>query len=232
VPEFVLRAWKPDGTTDLSMRVVVGQAYNHQTPIFADEMKYVVFRPYWNVPPNIQRAEIIPKLEGNRSYLANNGYEIVNANDQLVGTKVDDAALARIRSGDYRVRQKPGPSNALGLVKFMFPNENNVYLHSTPAQTLFGRSRRDFSHGCIRVQDPVALAKFVLQDEPAWTGERIQAAMEKGVSSTIALEKPLPVVIAYSTVIAKGGAVYFYPDLYGHDALLDKALAQRTSGAK
>ena len=226
VPEFVLRAWKPDGTTDLSMRVVVGQAYNHQTPIFADEMKYVVFRPYWNVPPNIQRAEIIPKLEGNRSYLANNGYEIVNANDQLVGTKVDDAALARIRSGDYRVRQKPGPSNALGLVKFMFPNENNVYLHSTPAQTLFGRSRRDFSHGCIRVEDPLALAVWVLRDQPEWTAERIKAAMNGNEQTGARIKQPIPIMIIYTTAtVLEDGQVHFFEDIYGHDATLENALA-------
>lgn len=228
VPEFVLRAWGPDNKTAVTMRVVVGQAYNHQTPIFEDEMKYVVFRPYWNVTPNIQRGEIVPHLEkGDRDYLARNNYEIVDANDRVIGATVDDARIAHLRTGDYRVRQKPGASNALGLVKFMFPNENNVYLHSTPAQTLFDRSRRDFSHGCIRVADPAGLAAWVLRDQPEWTPERIKGAMNgTGDPTVVRIKQPIPIMIIYTTAnVQDDGTVHFFEDIYKHDASLEEALA-------
>jgi murein L,D-transpeptidase YcbB/YkuD len=227
IPEFRLRAWDEQGKTAVSMPVVVGQAYSHQTPVFADEMRYVVFRPYWNVTPNIQRAEIVAKVASDRSYLAANNYELVNANDQPLGSKVDDAMLARLRSLDVRVRQKPGPSNALGLIKFIFPNENNIYFHSTPAKELFSRSRRDFSHGCIRVGDPVALAQWVLRDKPDWTKEKIEAAMEKGPNDAyVNLTKPLPIMIVYATAAAQDdGTIQFFEDIYGHDATLENALA-------
>ena len=227
IPEFRLRAWDEHGKTAVSMPVVVGQAYSHQTPVFADEMRYVVFRPYWNVTPNIQRSEIVAKVANDRSYIAANNYELVNANNQALGTTVDDAMLARLRTLDVRVRQKPGSSNALGLIKFIFPNENNIYFHSTPAKELFSRSRRDFSHGCIRVGDPVALAEWVLRDKPEWTKEKIEAAMEKGPNDAyVNLTKPLPIMIVYATAAAQDdGTIQFFDDIYGHDATLENALA-------
>lgn len=228
IPEYRLRAWNDAGGTALSMRVVVGSAYNHQTPVFDGDMKYVVFRPYWNVPPSIQRGEIGPKLEKDRKWLARNGYELVTANGQAIGTDVVDAdTLRRIRSVDVRIRQKPGPNNALGAVKFMFPNENNVYLHSTPAQSLFSRERRDFSHGCIRVEDPVALATWVLQGQPEWTPEKIRATMTGTAQDVhVRLPKALPVLIIYATAVATdAGDVQFFEDIYGHDATLENALA-------
>jgi murein L,D-transpeptidase YcbB/YkuD len=226
IPEFTLRAWDEKGHTAVSMPVVVGQAYTHQTPVFQDGMKYVIFRPYWNVTPNIQRAELVPKVEKNRSYLASNGYELVDDNGKAVGTTVDDAMLERLKVGDVRVRQKPGPSNSLGLIKFIFPNENNVYFHSTPATELFSRSRRDFSHGCIRLGDPVALAAWVLRDQPQWTPETIRTAMEKGDTRQVNLLKPAPILIIYTTVVAlEDGEIRFFQDIYGHDATLENALA-------
>ncbi|MEO8034846.1 MAG: L,D-transpeptidase family protein [Acidobacteriota bacterium] len=226
IPEFALRAWDEQGHTAVTMPVVVGQAYTHQTPVFQDEMKYVIFRPYWNVTPNIQRSELVPKVTKDRSYLASNSYEIVDDNGQLLGSSVDDAMLARLSTGSVRVRQKPGPSNALGLIKFIFPNENNVYFHSTPAQDLFGRSRRDFSHGCIRLEDPIALAAWVLRDQPQWTPETIRAAMEKGETRQVNLLKPVPILIIYTTAVAlENGEVRFFEDIYGHDAALENALA-------
>lgn len=227
IPEFRLRAWDENGKTAVSMPVVVGQAYSHQTPVFADEMRYVVFRPYWNVTPNIQRSEIVEKVAKDRSYIAANNYELVNANDQSLGTAVDDAMLARLRHLEVRVRQKPGPSNALGLIKFIFPNENNIYFHSTPAKELFSRTRRDFSHGCIRLGDPVALAQWVLRDKPEWTKEKIETAMEKGPNDAyVNLTKPLPIMIVYATAAAQDdGTIEFFADIYGHDAELENALA-------
>ena len=227
IPEFRLRAWNDAGATALTMRVVVGKAYNHQTPVFDGLMRYVVFRPYWHVPPSIQRAEIAPRLERDPTFLARNQYEIVTSDGQPAGSDVDEAMLRRIRSVDVRLRQLPGPSNALGLVKFMFPNQNNVYLHSTPSQNLFSRERRDFSHGCIRVEDPVALAAWVLRDQPQWTPDAIRAAMNGTTDNqTVVLKRAIPVLIIYATAVAtEEGRVYFFEDIYGHDGTLENALA-------
>jgi murein L,D-transpeptidase YcbB/YkuD len=227
VPEFRLRAWSDDGKAALAMRVVVGQTYGHQTPIFSGDLQYVVFRPYWYVTSNIQHDELLPKVEKDRGYLARNEYEVIDTNGQPLAGKVDDDAIAKLLSGDYRIRQKPGPSNALGLVKFMFPNQNNVYLHSTPSQTLFARSRRDFSHGCIRVEDPEALAAWVLREFPEWTPERIHAAMhDEGDATQVNVKHPIPVLILYATAqVDEEGRVHFFDDIYGHDATLEKALA-------
>jgi murein L,D-transpeptidase YcbB/YkuD len=226
IPEFTLRGWNAQGGTDIGMRVVVGTAYTHQTPVFESDMKYLVFRPYWNVPSSIQTHELVPKIAKNPSYLASNGYEIVDDDKPLAITSVDTATLARLRSGALTIRQKPGPSNALGLVKFMFPNQNNVYLHSTPSQTLFSRSRRDFSHGCIRVEDPARLAAWVLRDQPEWTPEKIAAAMNGKEPKTVVLARPIPVLIIYTTaVVTDDGLIHFYEDIYGHDTTLENALA-------
>jgi L,D-transpeptidase YcbB len=231
IPEFVLRAYEVQDTqvhVRLTMKVIVGKAMNTRTPLFDEDMRFIEFSPYWNVPPSIARAETVPRLRRDPAYFTQQGFEFVASSGKVV-TLLSPEHLDAVLHGGWRIRQRPGAQNALGDIKFVFPNRDNIYLHHTPAPQLFERDRRDFSHGCIRVQEPVALAKFVLQDEPSWTEERIRKAMQAGVSSTIALKQPLPVVIAYSTVIAKAGRVYFYPDLYGHDALLDKALRERSS---
>ncbi|HEX7191311.1 MAG TPA: L,D-transpeptidase family protein [Thermoanaerobaculia bacterium] len=227
IPEFVLRAWNEKGETQLSMRVVVGRAYSHQTPVFAAEMQYVVLRPYWNVPSSIQAKELVPKIESSPSYLARNGYELVTPDGQPVDmTRVDPDTLAKLRSFALQVRQKPGANNALGLIKFIFPNQNNVYFHSTPSQELFSKTRRDFSHGCIRVEDPVALAQWVLRDQPQWRVEEIRSHMKEGDPTQINLPKPIPIMIIYSTASAgENGEVRFFEDIYGHDETLENALA-------
>lgn len=228
IPEFILRAWSDErGKVGLSMRVVVGQAFQHQTPVFEAAMRYLVFRPYWNVPPTIQSKELVPHAAKDPNYLERNGYELVSADDKpLASSKVDAAILARLRSFDLSVRQKPGPNNALGLVKFMFPNQNNVYLHSTPSQELFSRSRRDFSHGCVRVEDPTALAAWVLREQPQWTPEKIKAAMNGKEPAQVNLRDAIPVLIIYTTVtVDDDGTVRFFEDIYGHDAALQNALA-------
>ncbi len=228
IPEFVLRAWDDKGKPALTMRVVVGKAYGHQTPVFAADMRYLVFRPYWSVPSSIQANELVPKLAKNPAFLAKNHYEIVTADDQPMGTDhVDDAMLAKLRSGALQIRQKPGGSNALGLVKFIFPNQSNVYFHSTPSQELFSRTRRDFSHGCIRVEDPAALAAWVLRDKPEWTPEKVRAAMNgKLDGQQINLTQPIPIMLIYTTVtVTDSGEVHFFEDLYGHDVTLENALA-------
>ena len=147
--------------------------------------------------------------------------------DGRVAADVSESALQAVLQGTARIRQRPGARNALGDIKFVFPNNDNIYLHHTPAVGLFDRSRRDFSHGCIRLEDPVALAQFVLAPQPDWTLQRIRDAMSKGDSRTIALRQPLPVLIAYSTVIVRAGKVYFFADIYGHDKLLGDAIRQQ-----
>jgi murein L,D-transpeptidase YcbB/YkuD len=228
IPEFRLRALNAAWQTDLEMKVVVGSAYGgHKTPVFSADMKYVVFRPYWDVPFSIARAEIAPKLAKDHSYLEKNRYELVDAQGRIAIAPVNDAAVAQIRSGALRVRQTPGPENALGLVKFLFPNEYNVYLHSTPAQELFSKTRRDFSHGCIRVEKPEDLAVWVLQNKPEWTPARIHAAMNGAETLQVTLDTPIPVLIVYATaVVLESGEVRFFDDIYQQDAQLEQALAK------
>ncbi len=227
IPGFTLYAYEVDAQGKLNiqveMRVVIGRSLNHRTPIFDEDMKFIEFSPYWNVPISIARSETIPAIERNANYLANQGMEFVDRQGN-VSFAVSAEKLQAVRDGQLRIRQRPGPKNALGDIKFIFPNNQNIFLHHTPATQLFSLSRRDFSHGCIRVEDPVALAQFVLQDEPQWTVDRIREAMTAGASRTIKLRTPLPVLIGYSTVIARDSKVYFYPDIYGHDRSLDQAL--------
>jgi murein L,D-transpeptidase YcbB/YkuD len=235
IPEFVLRVFSPDHRVAMRMNVVVGKAFGHQTPVFAQEMKYIVFRPYWNVPPSIVRSEIAPALQKSATYLARKHLEITDRSGHVItNSTVSSEILAELRSSKLMVRQRPGPDNSLGLVKFIFPNEYNVYLHSTPAPQLFSQSRRDFSHGCIRVQKPAELAAFLLQDQPKWTLENIKAAMDSGPDNQqVNLLKPVPVVIVYMTaVVEEDGEVYFFDDIYGHDRSLNAALAKRRPYAR
>jgi murein L,D-transpeptidase YcbB/YkuD len=229
IPEFRLRTLRGQPAKFLSMNVVVGRAYRHQTPVFANSLRYLIFRPYWNVPPSIQRGELIPKIERNRDYLEANNYEVVNNSGEVVSDgRVSEEILAGLRSGAFNIRQKPGPKNALGLIKFMFPNSYNVYLHGTPSTELFSRVRRDFSHGCIRVEDPAALALWVLRGKPEWTEDRIRAVMNGDQTVQVNLDQPIPVLILYSTaVVEPNGEAHFFEDIYGHDASLEKAI---TSG--
>ncbi|HEY2914601.1 MAG TPA: L,D-transpeptidase family protein [Candidatus Angelobacter sp.] len=228
IPEFKLRAIDAPGKPPLAMSVVVGKAMKTETPVLEEDMEYIVFWPYWNVPPSILRGEMMPKIAGDRSYLGRNGYEVAT----LSGTAVTDGAvsngvLSQLRAGKLMVRQKPGPKNALGLIKFIFPNDNNVYLHSTPAQALFGKARRDFSHGCIRVEDPKALAAWVLKNNPGWTKERIENAFAAGKEEQVKLTKTIPVLVLYATALAEeDGRVFFLKDIYGHDKALQKLAAR------
>ena len=228
IPEFVLRGWDEQNRTVLVMKVVLGKAYRHKTPVFFNQMRYVIFRPYWEVPPSIQRAELVPKIAKDSNYLAKNDFEVVDRNRQAVdGGAAGAEMLQRLRAGELSIRQRPGRKNSLGLVKFLFPNEYNVYLHGTPAPELFKRSRRDFSHGCIRVESPVDLAVWVLKDNPEWTRERILAAMNGGHPVPVNLAKPIPVLIFYGTaIVLENGEVGFFRDIYGHDAELKEVLAK------
>jgi L,D-transpeptidase YcbB len=225
VPEFALRAYDlKDGGMRLRMNVIVGKALNTRTPLFFEDMRFIEFSPYWNIPPSIARAETVPRLLRDPAYFDKQGLEFVTR-DGLVIDHLSNTSIDALKQGKLRIRQRPGPTNALGDIKFIFPNSDNIYLHHTPAVGLFGRDRRDFSHGCIRLEDPVALAKFVLQDQPEWTEERILAAMKSGKSNTLRLERRVPVVIAYATVIMSSDRkVHFFQDVYGNDKLLDQAL--------
>jgi len=229
IPEFVLRVFSPDHRIALRMNVVVGKAVRNETPVFAKDMKYIVFRPYWNVPYSITRGEIIPSLAKDSGYLARKNFEITDQSGRVVTSAAVSAdVLAQLRSGKLLVRQRPGPTNSLGLVKFMFPNEHNVYLHSTPSQALFSESRRDFSHGCIRVEKPAELAAWLLQGQPKWTLDAVRAAMQSGRDNQqVNLDRPVPVVIIYLTaVVEENGEVYFFDDIYGHDRSLNAVLAK------
>jgi len=228
IPEFVLRAVNDSYETELEMKVVVGKAYRHQTPVFAADLKHVVFRPYWNVPLSIQRAELVPKLDRDPAYLAKNHYEVVTPQNKVVTDGiVDQPILAQLRSGKLQIRQIPGPENALGLVAFRFPNEYDVYLHSTPATELFKKSRRDFSHGCIRAEKPQQLAAWVLRNQSGWTEERIADAMNGTETLQLNLDRSIPVLIVYATaVVLENGEVRFFDDIYGQDVKLQELLAK------
>lgn len=211
------------------MKVIIGKAMNTETPIFDKDMLFIEFSPYWNVPPSIAKGEVVPKLRRDPGYFEKQGFEFVSRDGRVI-TSLTSYNLNAVQRGEMRIRQRPGAKNALGDIKFVFPNEDNIYLHHTPATKLFSSSRRDFSHGCIRVEDPVGLAKFVLENDTEWNEDRIREAMLKGVSSTLRLREPLRVLIAYSTTIVKNdGRVFFFADLYGHDKRLDEALQQQSA---
>lgn len=229
IPEFRLRAYDKDFKIGVTMNVVVGKAYGgHNTPVFDDTMEYVIFRPYWEVPPSIIRGEMIPHIVRDPDYLASKGFEVVDSKQSVVSAgTVTPEVLAQLRAGQLFVRQKPGPKNALGLAKFIFPNSYNVYMHDTPSTELFEKSVRDFSHGCIRLERPADLAVWVLRDNPGWTPERVRAAMNGTMTQQVNLAHPIPVLILYATVIVlDDGVVHFYDDIYGHDEALEKALAK------
>ena len=229
IPDFRLRALDENNQVVMDMRVVVGKAMRTQTPVFTRDMTYVVLRPYWNVPSGILRSEIVPAIQRDRSYIARKNYEVTTQGGKVVTAgEISDEVLAQLRAGKLTVRQTPGPSNALGLIKLIFPNEHNVYLHSTPSQSLFSRSRRDFSHGCIRVEKPAELAAWVLRNNPGWTLEKVQEGMQSGKDDvTVNLVKRVPVFIVYGTALAyENGEVHFTDDIYGHDAKLAAALAK------
>ena len=226
IPEYRLDLWEGDNIA-MTMRVVVG-AVDNKTPIFADQMTHIVFSPYWNVPPSIASEETLPAVQSDPSYLARNNLEVVGTS----GRVLDPYSVDWSNPNSYRFRQKPGTSNSLGLVKFMFPNQHNVYLHDTPADALFARPVRALSHGCVRVEQPTKLARYLLRDRQEWDEDRIDAAMHAGRESHVKLQKPIPVYLLYMTARAShdDGAVHFRDDIYGYDAQQGRAFEQRLSG--
>ncbi len=226
LPEFVLRGYNPDHKLDFTMRVVVGKVVGeHETPVFTHMMKYLVFRPYWNVPVDIARKELAPHIATNHGYLASKNFEVTNSK----GTVLTDYTVKDVSQGGVMVRERPGPKNSLGLVKFMFPNQYDIYLHSTPAVSLFEQTRRDFSHGCIRVQKPADLAAWVLQGQGGdWDLAKVQTAMNSGGDNrTVSLKTPLPIVIFYLTArVEEDGKVDFFDDIYGYDSSMQKVVTK------
>jgi murein L,D-transpeptidase YcbB/YkuD len=232
IPLFRLWAWDTADPqrTAIDMAVVVGRALNTRTPVMAETMRSVIFRPYWNVPRSIVRNELLPALMRDPARLQRDDLEIVRGDgDDAQVVPASPQALALLGQGKLRLRQRPGPKNSLGLVKFVFPNAENIYLHDTPATQLFQRSRRDFSHGCVRLEDPVALAQWLLRDQPRWTRERIEASMAGTSTLRVDLSRPLPVLLFYmtATVMPEDDALHLADDIYGHDARLLQALSAR-----
>ena len=238
IPQYRLFAFQ--STTDraaglLQMDVIVGKAFPHtRTPVFTEDMRFVIFRPYWDVPRSITEHEELPRIRSNPAYLDKQQLEIVaGPDDSATALPPTAGSLDALAAGELRLRQRPGPENALGLVKFMLPNAYNVYLHSTPAHRLFGESRRAFSHGCIRVSDPVALAAYVLRDTPGdWAPTAIEAAMNGAQPRRVNLAKPVRVMILYTTALAtEAGPVLFFEDIYGYDRKLEKLMGLAPIGA-
>jgi L,D-transpeptidase YcbB len=228
LPEFRLRAMNPDGTVSFYKKVIVGKAYGHKSPVFEKEIQYVIFRPYWEVPSSIQRNEILPHIQKDPNYLAKNNFQVVTMKGDVVTESVVSAeALEGLKAGRLRVRQKPGPSNSLGLVKIIFPNPDNVYLHGTDAPLLFSQDIRDFSHGCIRVDQPADLVAWVLRNNPGWDVERVKSLMNGDQENLqVNLVTRIPVLIVYGTAaVNEENQIRFFDDVYGYDADLQKALA-------
>lgn len=212
----------------MTMDVIVGRAYR-QTPVFNGRMTYLVFNPTWHLPPTISREDILPKLRRDPQSVAADGIRVLSGwgdNEREVDPASVDWRAVPARNLPYHFRQDPGPQNALGRVKFMLPNRFSVYLHDTPARELFDRTQRDFSSGCIRVERPLDLATHLLLEDPAWTPDRIAAAMASGKEQAVTLPRPLPVYIYYQTAwVDDDGALQFRADIYERDLKLLAALA-------
>jgi murein L,D-transpeptidase YcbB/YkuD len=208
IPEFKLHVYHADSLL-WSCNVVVGKAV-HKTVVFSGEVKYIVFSPYWNVPTSIVKNEIMPAMARNPNYIRRNNMEITGYNGN---TPI--------------VRQKPGPTNSLGLIKFLFPNSHSIYLHDSPAKSLFDQSSRAFSHGFIRVKEPLKLAEFLLKDKPEWDESAIIKAMNRGVERTVTLEREVPVFITYFTAfVDRAGKINFRKDIYDRDERLAKMIIE------
>jgi L,D-transpeptidase YcbB len=214
---------------ELAMPVIVGEVY-HKTPVFSDRIRYIEFNPYWNIPDSIAKKEILPELIKNPQYLQENNIRFFegwaeNA-PELDASTFNWRKIGR-NINRYRFRQDPGPDNALGKVKFVFPNRFNVYLHDTPAHELFKHDDRAFSHGCIRVSKPLDFAHYLLsQDDRGWDMERINKILDGKKRTIVVLKNPVPIHILYRTVIVDPDSeiISFFKDVYGRDALLLQAL--------
>ncbi|MBC3540198.1 murein L,D-transpeptidase [Rufibacter sediminis] len=225
IPEYMLHVYEKDKEV-LNMKVVVGKEM-HATPVFSDKLEYIVFYPYWNITPQILEEEIAPAQAADPNYLARNDMELVK---DIGNNKVEVVSPSSVdwysvdKNFKYRVRQRPGKRNPLGFVKFIFPNEHNVYLHDTPSDHLFNQTERGFSHGCIRIEKPFEMAQYLLKDQKQWTPSTINAAMHGGEEKYVNLSAKVPVYIVYFTAwVDNAGAVHFREDIYNHDRDLEMA---------
>ena len=231
LPEFRLRAYGGANAggpaPELEMKVVVGQAPDHPTPVLVSQLEIVIFCPYWTVPAAIQRNELLPEIMRDPKWISDNNFELVTSRGEVAGNRADsERKLSELRTGELMLRQKPGPKNTLGLVKFMFPNEYGIYMHDTSARWLFDAVRRDFSHGCIRVEKPEDLAEWVLREQSGWSRDRIISAMHGTESISVSIKHPIQLVTMYATAtVMENGDVHFFQDIYGEDAALEKELA-------
>ncbi|WP_295126698.1 L,D-transpeptidase family protein [uncultured Chitinophaga sp.] len=219
IPEFRMHVYENDQLA-WSSNVVVGTPAN-STVIFSREMKYVVFSPYWNVPPGILGSEVLPGIKRSTSYLARHNMEVAGGSGNVISPSSINWSKYTARNFPYIIRQKPGGANSLGKVKFLFPNEYNIYLHDTPSKGLFAETKRSFSHGCIRISEPRKLAIYLLRNDSSWTEKRIDAAMNSAKEQYVTLKYKLPVFIGYFTAwVSSSGQLNFRDDVYGHDAKL------------
>ena len=214
----------------LSMKVVVGKPYR-RTPIFTAKMTYLVINPVWNIPDSIARKEILKKIKKDPHYLAKQNIKVFSgwrAQEQPIDAERIDWSRVTAKALPYRLRQEPGPLNALGTLKFMFPNKYDVYLHDTPAKNLFSDNVRAFSHGCTRIEKPLELAEYLLRDDPRWSQKELLAALEKGTEQIVQIPRPLNVHFLYLTAwVDESGLVQFRNDIYGRDKSLDEALREQ-----
>ncbi|MFI5172586.1 MAG: murein L,D-transpeptidase [Chitinophagales bacterium] len=211
-----------DDTLDWTINVVVGKA-STGTTIFNDELEYIVFSPYWVPPPSILNNEILPALKKNSNYLQKENMEAFDASGNVID--VSNVDWNKYTKMPYRIRQKPGGSNSLGWVKFLFPNEHNIYFHDTPSRNLFSESQRNFSHGCIRLEEPKKFAEYLLRNDSTFTQQKIDSLYYLGKETYVKLKEKIPVYLVYFTAwVDENGNINFRKDIYGHDAKLEKTL--------
>jgi len=232
IPAFQLTAYHPDSNNKdipqtLDMKVIVGKSKDTKSPVFTANMYYLEFSPYWNIPKSITFDEILPKLQEDPLYLEQHNMELVTEfHNDAIAIPYEEDSFSQLQTGELRLRQRPGKDNSLGRVKFIFPNNYNVYLHDTPSRHLFRKSKRDLSHGCIRVEKPTELARFLLQTKRGWDKKEIAKAMQLSSPKKVRLKKAVPVIIYYSTASIVQGEVVFYNDIYNYDTKLSRALME------
>ena len=219
---------------DISMPVIVGKNY-HETPVFNDTIKYVVFNPYWNLTPSIARNETLPRLKKDPNYLQKQNMRIFQGwkadAEELDATTMDWSTVSEKQMDQYRIRQDPGPNNALGTLKLIFPNKYDVYLHDTPSRNLFKQDKRALSHGCIRMARPAEMAAWVLGGKKkGWSVQRVNDIVSTGKRQVVNLDQPMPIFILYRTAsVGDDGQLYFFNDIYGRDKLLVRSLLGASS---
>lgn len=231
IPQFMLWAYAPaaDGPqVALTMPVVVGIAGKNETPVMTKTLSSLVFSPYWNVPRSIATKELLPKLRKDPGYLAHEDMELVDMHGVSHGSAAGSHELTGIVLGEYRIRQRVGAKNALGTLKFVFPNDDNIYMHDTPSKRLFSKDRRDFSHGCVRLGNPMGLALFALQTQGEWDEAKVNEKIATSKDQHLALKERMPVLLMYFTAnVADDGSAVFPQDIYNQDVKLVAALDRR-----